>query len=113
MNQFTINGKKYKSAEFDYNLICDLQDIGLDMSNFGKRSQSALRAYFALSAGIDIKEAGKEIQEHVVKGGNLEELSNAMLKELEESDFFRSISEREEEETPTNQTKTRTKKITE
>ena len=65
MKTFTINGKKYKSAEVDFNFICDLEDMGISLGDFGKKHMAVARAYFALCANTDKEFAGKEIQAHM------------------------------------------------
>ena len=93
MNTFTLNGKEYKTKAFDFNLICDLEDQGVHLEQAGKKPLSMMRAYFGLCAGLDRDQAGKEIASHMEKGGTMDELGEVMGKEIEESDFFRSISQ--------------------
>lgn len=100
MNTFVINEKKYKATPFDFNLICDLEDMGVDIANANKKPMSMVRAYFALCVNGDKEYAGKEMEAHLTKGGSFDELINAMTKEMDESDFFRNLSQSEEEKTP-------------
>ncbi len=103
MNTFTINGKEYKSKEFDFNLVCDLEDMGISLEKANERPMSMVRAYFAFCAGKGKKFAGREMQEHIVKGGSFEDVTNAMSEAMEKSDFFRALQEtaenQEDEET--------------
>lgn len=103
MKTFTINGKKYNSKPFDFNLICDLEDMGVPMKEMGKKQFSVTRAYFALCAGISNAAAGKELEAHVIAGNNFEELNSALASEMESSDFFRSLTKTAEEETTESQ----------
>lgn len=102
---FVINGKRYNALEFDFNLICDLEDLGVSMERIKQNPASAIRAYLALCMDAEKADAGAEIQAHMVKGGTLDELTSAMTVMLENSDFFRSLSQGEEEETPASKTK--------
>ena len=96
----TINKRRYEAREFDFNLICDMQDMGidiLDMTTFKNNPISAIRAYASLCIGADKEVAGMEIQEHVVGGGGFDEILSVMQKMMEESDFFRALNKNAEE----------------
>ncbi len=32
MNTFTINEKEYKAKPFDFEMVCDLEDMGIEIS---------------------------------------------------------------------------------
>ena len=102
-----INGKSYKAAEFDVNFMCDLEDRNVDLDNIDKKMFSLVRMYAALSMGVDVREAGKEISEHLKNGGELEDISSVMSEMMDDSDFFRS---EQKNESQTNSKGTRTKK---
>ena len=100
---FTLNNRRYEAREFDFNLICDLQEMGidiLDMSSLRKNPVTTIRAYASLCIGTDKDVAGEEIQAHVVNGGSFDEILSAMQKMMEESDFFRALNKEPEKETP-------------
>lgn len=97
MNTFKVNGIEYKAKPFDFNLVCDLEDMGITMSNMAGRSTSLIRAYFGLCSGLGKEDAGKEIEQQFIKYGDLNEISEALNKEMETSDFFRSLTERAKE----------------
>lgn len=94
MNTFKINGIEYKAKPFDFNLVCDLEDMGITLNNMSGRNTSLIRAYFSLCSGLGKEEAGKEIERQFVKYGDLNDISEALNKEMESSDFFRSLTER-------------------
>ena len=95
---FKINKKEYNAKPFDFNLVCDLEDMGVPMQEMGKKRMSATRAYLALCGGMSNEAAGKEIEQHIIAGGNLEEISQTLSDEMEKSDFFRTLIKTEEEE---------------
>lgn len=95
---FTINEKKYISKPFDFNLVCDLEDLKISMTDLSKKQTAFLRAYFSLCANMDLNVAGKEIETHIIHGGNLDELMKAVEFEIDESDFFRHLQATETEE---------------
>lgn len=96
---FVVNGKEYVAREFDFNLICDLEDMGIAMSDIAEKPMSTVRAYFALCTGRGKAYAGKEMEQHIVNGGGFEDVINAMNDEMEKSDFFRNLNKAEEAET--------------
>lgn len=102
---FTLNGKTYKAAEFDLNLMCDFEDIGISIDDLGKKNINFIRQYIASSMGVDAKTAGKEITEHVTNGGKLEDITDVLNAAIEESGFFRTASESKDPATTTRTTK--------
>lgn len=102
MRTFTINGKEYKAKPFDFNMVCDMEDMGVALGEFGKKQMASMRAYFAICANRNTQFAGKEIEEHIIKGGTMEELASVMSEELEKSDFFRAVNKATEKETTAN-----------
>lgn len=103
MNTFKINGIEYKAKPFDFNLVCDLEDMGITLNDMHGRNTSLIRAYFALCSGLSKEKAGKEIEQQFIKYGDLNEISEAMNKAMENSDFFHSLTERAEAATAENE----------
>lgn len=103
MNTFTVNGTEYKAKPFDFNLMCDLEDMGITINNMAGRNISLIRAYFGLCSGLSKENAGKEIEQHFIKYGHLNEISEALNKEMEISDFFQSLIKEAEEKTTTDE----------
>lgn len=100
MRTFTINGKRYTAKPFDFNTVCDLEDSGVSLAEMSKKPMSMARAYFALCYNGKKEDAGKEIQAHVIAGGNFNDLYEVMGQEMNESDFFQALNKREDEEAP-------------
>lgn len=103
MNTFKINGIEYKARPFDFNLVCDLEDMGISLNNMAGRNTSLIRAYFVLCSGMSKEAAGKEIEQQFIKYGELNEISEALNKEMEASDFFRNLTERAKAATAENE----------
>lgn len=99
MKTFKINEKEYVAKPFDFNLICDLEDMGVSLQDAGRKPMVMIRAYFALCSGGNAEFAGKEMEQHLINGGSFDEISNLMSDELEKSDFFRSLSKTTEKKT--------------
>lgn len=103
----TLNGKSYKAAEFDLNLICDFEDRGISLDEIGNKMFNVIRQYVASSMDADVKTAGTAISEHLKNGGSLEDISDVMSAAMEDSGFFRSTSENKN---PSGTARTRKKK---
>ena len=100
MNKITVNGKKYTAKAFDFNTVCELEDMGVALQDAQKKPMSVARAYFAVCAGLDADDAGKELEQHIIGGGKFDEIIKAMTKEMEKSDFFQALGKKSEEATP-------------
>lgn len=98
MKRFLLNGKKYKSKELDFNAMCDLEDMGVSMVDIKSKNMSLIRAYLAFCGNISAEEAGNEIMLHLKNGGKFDEIMEGLKEAIENSDFFRFLKERAEEE---------------
>lgn len=110
MNTFTINGKRYNAPKFDFNTVCDIEESGISLAQAKNKPTALLRVYFALALDGDKERAGKELEQHLINGGSFEELTDAMTKEMNESDFFRAASKGADEENQTGAEEKNTKK---
>jgi hypothetical protein len=110
MNTFIVNGNEYTAKAFDFNLMCDLEDMGVPLQKAAEKNFKFIRSYFAICAGLSEEEAGKEIESHVISGGDMDSISDAMNEEMEKSDFFRALMERKKGEAPENEEKKTEKK---
>lgn len=90
MKKITINSKDYNLKPIDFNAVCELEDLGLDVSALKSKSMSTARALLAFHGGISVEEAGKEIMEHFKNRGTIDDLSE-LFNHLAESDFFQTI----------------------
>lgn len=98
MKTFTVNGKEYKAKAFDFNMMCDFEDMGISIEDMGKKPMAVVRAYFALCAGKGKEFAGKEMEAHLINGGSFDDVVSAMSEEMEKSDFFRALQQTVETE---------------
>lgn len=103
MNTFTVNGTEYKAKPFDFNLVCDLEDMGISLEEMGNKRMSMVRAYYAICAGKGSEFAGKELNAHFVSGGKFEDIIEAMNKEMDVSDFFQTLLKGAEKENTANE----------
>lgn len=101
-----VNGRDYKEAEIDFNAVCELEDMGISLSNLKKVSEYKLaRAYFALCIGgaEKLELAGSEINKHIIAGGDFAAILEAFGKAVKESGFFQALTTRTEAETSTSE----------
>lgn len=105
MNIIKVNGKEYKTAGITFNTVCELEDNGITLADMAKKQTSFIRAYFAICANISVEEAGKELEQHIIGGGNFNEIIETIAKEVEESGFFRALTKKPTENATTVQTK--------
>ena len=108
MKSFTVNNKKYVAKDFTYNTVCDLEDMGVSLSDFKAKPMSVIRAYLAICSDGDMDNAGNEIQAHIIAGGNFDDMMQIMSEKMDESDFFQALSNRTEDN-PTEGTETQSK----
>lgn len=105
MNIIKVNGKEYKSAGITFNTVCELEDNGIVLADMARKQTTFIRAYFAICANLTVEEAGKELEQHLINGGNFNEIIETVSKEVSESDFFRALTKTAEAETATVQEK--------
>lgn len=96
-NIITINGNKVEAKAFDYNLMCDLEEMGAPMASMKSSPSNFTRAYIAICMGVTAEEAGLELQKYLIDGGKMETIVNVMNKQMEDSDFFQALSKGTEE----------------
>lgn len=87
----TINGKEITAKPIDFNATIELNELGGDIYSFGTKPLAALRAYIAYCEGVSAEEAGREIEAHIIGGGDLSDLSAAFIKACDESAFFKAM----------------------
>lgn len=110
MRTFTLNNVTYKALPFGFNTICDLEDLGVALEDMNTKPLSMVRAYIGLCIGKDKVFTGKQIEEHMINGGTLQDVVTVMSEEMNDSDFFRSLTQTAEAENAPTQKKRASKK---
>ena len=96
---FNVNGKSYKAKEFNFNLLCDLEEQGLSLEDIDRKPMSLIRTYLAFCGNLTKEQAGKEIEYHLENGGRFDDVVNVMSQQMQDSGFFRSLNKGATEET--------------
>ena len=110
MKTFEINKKKYSAKAFTFNMVCELEEMGISLQDASKKPMRTARAYFAICSGLDDETAGQEMEQHIINGGTFDEIIKIMADEMENSDFFRSLNKTAETENGTDKKKSEEKK---
>lgn len=100
MNTITINNVTYQAVEFDFNFVCDLADLGVNIESDDVNTLQLVRAYVAKCANVSLIDAGKLITEHMRNGGKLDGIIEVIFDEVKRSGFFPEEQERAEEDAP-------------
>lgn len=88
MRTFTVNDKEYNAKQFDFNMICDFEDMGVALK---AGSTTTIRGYLALCGNMSLEEAGNELSEQFIKYENFDSINEAMGEEMGDSDFFQAL----------------------
>lgn len=98
MATFTINNRRYNAKPVDFNMVCDFEDMGLAFTDIEKKTTSFIRTYLAICGHMSVEQAGKEIEQHIMNGGTLEDIAVALMNEVQNSDFFQALNKKQEQE---------------
>ena len=109
IKMFNLNGKSYKAKEFDFNLLCDLEEQGLSLEDIDRKPMSLIRTYISFCGNLTKEQAGLEIERHIENGGSVTDIIEAMSDQMNNSGFFRSLQQ-ETEETEDEETSTKNPK---
>lgn len=98
--KITLNDKEYTMPEIDFNAICELSELGVDVMNpktLSKHPIPTARAIVAWVIGEDLEVAGNAIQKHILAGGDIAHILTAFVGAIEDSGFFKNLPGRTEE----------------
>lgn len=106
VTEMTINEKTYVIAEVGYDLLdhLNMNDLSIEDLNNSKRRISMVTVFVSYVLHCGREQANREITQHIIKGGNLGELVEGMMKALENSRFFTALMKKAEEEEETAET---------
>lgn len=108
MSTFTLNGISVDAKEFNFNTLVELDNYGISIEDMTTKPLSFVRAYVAYCLGSKLEDAGQALNDHIVSGGDLNDIFEAINTEMENSGFFRALQtgqEKIQEKTPKSQKK--------
>ena len=93
VTEMTINNKTYVIAEVGYDLLdhLNMNDLSIEDLNNKNRRISMVTVFVSYVMHCSRDAANREITQHIINGGNLGELVEAMMKALENSRFFTAM----------------------
>lgn len=93
MATVTINNKKYNVPRLGFGHMEKLESDGYDVVAMFKKNQvfAPASAFIMLCADCDREEANRLAEQHIYGGGNLQDIYQAFVKAIQESDFFRKV----------------------
>ena len=91
-----INGTEYTMPDLNFNTMCKLEDMGVSLTEMDQKVLTTVRGFLALAMEDDMEKAGMEIEQHLASGGSLDPLMESINKAVNESGFFRALSQSQE-----------------
>ena len=105
MRTFKINNKEYKAKELTYGDFRKMESFGLNLltniTSIQAKVFSYTSGYLAICGGFGIDVADNEMNEHIINGGDLGDISEAFVESLSESRFFQAMVANATKETET------------
>ena len=107
MNTVKINNRTYMVPELTFRHFTIMEEQGFSVLNAFRRSEMFLLAmgFVCAITGEDRDEAERLIEQHVLGGGNIEDIYAAFGKAIEESGFFKKVLGLDEPKKKTKKTK--------
>lgn len=91
MSYITINDKEYKIPEVNFDAICELEENGIQLVGMDRKNVKMLTMIRGIAAwimGVDIHTASRELEAHILNGGDATEIMTAFMTEADKSGFF-------------------------
>lgn len=111
MVKVKINNKTYNVGELEFKDYTHMEEQGFSIVNAFSKNQFMLIAmgFVCVILGCDRDYAETVIQQHVLGGGNVRDITSAFAEAVAESDFFRKMlgMTQDEQETPKKATKSK------
>lgn len=101
MVKVKINNKTYNVKELEFGDYTIMEEQGFSIIEAFKKNQMMLIAmgFTCVVAGVDRDGAEELLQQHILGGGNIVDITNTFGKAVSESDFFRRMLGVQEKET--------------
>ena len=86
-----INGNRYDIPEVDFDAVCELEEIGINLLNMDKSNlklATMARGLTAWIMGVDTQTATRELEAHIANGGNIADIITRATESMQRSGFF-------------------------
>lgn len=95
--KYKINGKEYNSKRFDFEALVKFEECGVGFKDLKKISKpmALIVGLVAWIADLDKDDAIQEVNEHIEKGGRVQDILKIM-ESIKESDFFQKAMKDED-----------------
>lgn len=106
-----INNKSYKVPELRFEHMEALESEGYNIIDMFRKKQifAPVSAFIMLVVGCEKEEANDLAEQHVLGGGNINDLYEAFSEALYDSSFFRKVLGIEDEKAPAKKATAKTK----
>lgn len=93
MIKVKINNKSYNVGELEFKDYTHMEEQGFSIIDAFSKNQFMLIAmgFTCVVLGCDREQAENAIQQHILGGGNVRDITNAFVEAVSESDFFRKM----------------------
>ena len=91
MSYVIINGNKYDIPEVDFDAVCELEEMGVNLLAQNKEKPqiaTIVRGFSAWIMGVDVQTASREIESHIANGGNVLDILSKVTDAVTNSGFF-------------------------
>lgn len=99
MNNVVINQKNYVVHELGFKDMVHMEDMGFSVIDMMTKKQvfSLATAFTGVVAGCERAEAEELCQQHILGGGDIQDIYVAFMKAADESAFFKKLLNVKEE----------------
>lgn len=93
MQTVKINNKNYEVPELNFHHSKIMEQMGLPMEGMISKQYlfTALSAFVCIVVKCDAETADHLIEQHIMGGGNVEEIYQSYVKAITESSFFKKL----------------------
>ena len=100
MSTVKINNKTYTVPELNFEHSVIMEQMGLPLDGMIGPSHlfTAVQAFTSIVAGCTPERAARLVEQHILGGGNIEDIYKAYVTAITESAFFRKLLHLDEQE---------------
>lgn len=88
-----VCGKEYVLPKLDFNAMCELEELGFDITKAGSKTMSTIRSLLAFVMKCTPEEAAKAIEQEVKENHSFVAISETLFGMINDSDFFQNLAQ--------------------